>query len=77
MHVLIEMQVMIQKLWGKPFTNKALLSLMHVVKLLQTWLIDGSHDLRLSRRSAPPKCFVKFYHVSLVRLQNKAVDLQG
>ena len=35
------MKVHIQKLWGlRPFTTKALHSPMHIVKLLQTWLIE-------------------------------------
>ena len=31
---------MIPNFWGYPFTNKALPSLMHIIKLLQTRLIE-------------------------------------
>ena len=38
---------MIQNLWDWPFTTNAVHLLMHVVKLLQTWLIKTEGNMRV------------------------------
>ena len=52
-----KVQVQIQMLWGSPFaTTKARHTLMHIVKLLQTWLIDTEVEVIICLSQGGP-CF--------------------
>ena len=42
---MIEVQLMIHKLWGSPFIIKILHSLMHIDRLIEMWIIETEYDM--------------------------------